>query len=212
LTAAFAAAALMLAGGTLTSWQANPAKQEPAFTIRHVEESANRPLIHINGLLDDPALEEAARSGLPLRVRVRVELWKDGWIDNLVNSETSTSVLLYEPLGQEYIVRPNPRPGTALRFPTYSAARHAIEREYLLGIQPRVPGRFYYTATLEVETLSLSDLDELERWLQGELQPAVSGDRSVPGAVGQGVKRLMIRLLSLPARRMEARSQRFTAR
>ena len=41
-------------------------------------------------------------------------------------------------------------------------------------------------------------LEELERWLQGELQPAVSGQRSVPAALGQGAKRLMLRLLDLP--------------
>ena len=76
-------------------------------------------------------------------------------------------------------------------------------------MRPRTPGRYYYTATLELETLSLSDLEELERWLQGELQPAVTGDRSIPGAVGQGAKRLMIRLLGLPARRLEGRSGKF---
>jgi hypothetical protein len=60
-----------------------------------------------------------------------------------------------------------------------------------------------------VETLSMSDLDELERWLHGELGPAVAGQRSVPGAVGQGAKRLMLRWLDLPHRRVDARSERF---
>ncbi|HEX7050775.1 MAG TPA: hypothetical protein VF188_11275, partial [Longimicrobiales bacterium] len=70
-------------------------------------------------------------------------------------------------------------------------------------------GRYYYTATLELETLSLSDLEELERWLEGELEPAVSGEGSVPGALGQGMKRLLIRVLGLPARTFEARSEMF---
>jgi hypothetical protein len=64
---------------------------------------------------------------------------------------------------------------------------------------------------MEIETLSLSDLEELERWLQGELQPAVSGKRSVPGAVGQGAKRIMIRMLGLPTRRLEAKTEKFRA-
>lgn len=212
MTAAIAATALTLTGGLLSSRLADPNPQQLAFSIRQVDDSGYRPLVRVEGLLADAALENAARSGLPLRIRIRVEMWKDGWIDDLVSSETWTSVLLYEPLAREYIVRPNPHPARPLRFPSYQAARRAIEREYLLDMQPAARGRYYYTAMLEVETLSLSDLDELERWLQGELQPAVAGDRSVPGAVGQGAKRLLIRMLGLPARRLEARSDRFSVR
>jgi hypothetical protein len=209
LTAELAAVLVLLASGTWTAGRADTTAQDPVFAIAVVD-STYQPVIHVASLLEDPSLEEAARSGLPLRIRVRVELWKDGWVDNLVASESWTSVLLFEPLGREYIVRPNPQPGTALRFPTYAAARRNLEREYPLTMRPRRPGRYYYTATLELETFSLSELDELERWLQGELQPAVSGDRSLTSAVGQGAKRLMIRLLRLPTRRLEARSERFT--
>ena len=86
------------------------------------------------------------------------------------------------------------------------AVRSAVEGSYTPALRPARQGRYYYTALLELETLTLSDLAELERWLKGELQPAVSGDGSVPSAVGQGVKRLLVRVLRLPARRFEARS------
>jgi hypothetical protein len=82
----------------------------------------------------------------------------------------------------------------------------------LLSSGPTRAGRYYYLAHLEIETLSLSDLEELERWLQGELGPAVGGGRSLTGAVGEGAKRLLIRLLGLPTRRVEARSDRFEVR
>lgn len=96
---------------------------------------------------------------------------------------------------------------TELRgFNSFAAVRAAFEAGYTPGLRPRRNGRYYYTALLELETLTLSDLAELERWLKGELQPAVSGDGSVPSAVGLGVKRLLIRVLRLPARRYEARS------
>jgi hypothetical protein len=208
LTAQLAAGLVLLASGAWTDGRADSTAQDPVFTIA-VADSTHHPIVQIARLLVDPSLEEAARSGLPLRIRVRVELWKDGWVDNLVASESWTSVLLYEPLGREYIIRPNPGPARALRFPTYDAARASLEREYPLSIRPRRAGRYYYTATLELETFSLSELEELERWLQGELQPAVTGDRSLTGAVGQGAKRLMIRLLRLPTRRLEARSEKF---
>ena len=179
----------------------------PPLAVRAEPAEGAHAIVRIGDVLGDSALERATRSGLPIRLRVRVELWRDGFIDHLEATETWTTTLLFEPLERQYIVRPHQ--GPAKRFADYRSARAAIEAEYTLGIAPRRSGRYYYTATLELETLSLSDLDELERWLQGELGPAVSGRRSLADAVGEGAKRLFIRLLGLPSRRIEARSERF---
>jgi hypothetical protein len=166
-----------------------------------------RPVIRFPGILDDAELESAARSGLPLRISLRVELWRDGFIDDLEASEIWNAVILFEPLDRQYIVRmPDDR---ALRFATFAGARAATESAGTLAVHPRRPGRYYYTATLRVETLSLSDLDELGRWLQGELQPAVTGESSIPGAIVQGAKRLLIRVLRLPSKHLDGRSVRF---
>lgn len=177
--------------------------------IAIVVDSANgfRPIVQLRGILNDRELEEATRSGLPLRLAFRVELWRDGFIDDLAATETWNSVVLFEPLDRQYIVRP--RSGRALRFASYAGVRQALEAAIPVEMMPTRPGRYYYTATLRIETLSVSDLDELERWLQGELGPAVSGDRSIPGAVVEGAKRLMIRVLGLPAKHFDARSIRF---
>ncbi|MGH7505631.1 MAG: hypothetical protein ACRELX_08255 [Longimicrobiales bacterium] len=184
-----------------------PPRQIPPLAIAVDSANGYRPILRIGHVLDDPDLEQATRSGLPIRLRIRVELWRDGFFDDLEGSDSWTTVLLFEPLDRHYIVRP--RSGRALRYTSYRSARLALETAYPLTMKPRRSGRYYYTATLEVETLSLSDLDELERWLQGELQPAVSGERSIPGAVAQGAKRLMIRVLGLPTKHFDARSGRF---
>jgi hypothetical protein len=76
-------------------------------------------------------------------------------------------------------------------------------------VQPRRSGRFYYLATLEVETLSLSDLEELRRWIRGEVQPAVEGRAPAGRAVERGLRRVFVRLLGLPTRRFETRSEIF---
>jgi hypothetical protein len=162
----------------------------------------------VEGLADDE-LSDAVRSGLPLRVRFRVELWKDGMIDDLLGAETWTTVLTFDPLSEKYVIRTRAAAGTARAFEDYHSARAAIEGSYIVSLRPAREGRYYYTAVVVIETLSLSDLDELERWLRGELQPAVSGDRSIPGALGQGARRLFMRVLSLPERRFEGRSERF---
>ncbi|HEX2167465.1 MAG TPA: DUF4390 domain-containing protein [Longimicrobiales bacterium] len=176
-----------------------------------VADAANghRPIVRVGPVLAEDELEEAATSGLPLRVRVRVELWKDRLFDQLVDSTSWSTVVVHEPISEQFFVRSLPATRGSRRASSFASAREAVESEYVLSMRPRGEGRYYYTVSLQIETLSVSDLEELERWLQGELQPAVSGERSVPGAIGQGAKRLMLRILDLPERRYEARTGRF---
>jgi hypothetical protein len=183
--------------------------QEPLLAISYDPGAGYRPLVRVGPVLREQQIEQAARSGLPVRVRVRIELWRDRLFDQLVDSASWSTVIAYEPIGDQFFVRAG---GTsnARRFDSFTRARSAVETDYAPQIRPRTPGRYYYTTTLQIETLSVSDLEELERWLQGELQPAVSGQRSVPGALGQGAKRLMLRLLDLPQRRIDARTDRFS--
>lgn len=182
--------------------------QRPEFVLEHAPELAHRPVARIGAVLDRRDLEEAARAGVPIRLRVRAELWRDGWLDDLAASETFSAVIVFDPLEQRFLVRGRSPDAPVRAFGTYVEARAAIEGDYPLQIRPMRSGRYYYLGTLDVETLSASDLEELERWLQGELQPAVGGG-SVGSALGSGARRLVIRLLKLPARHLETRSARF---
>jgi hypothetical protein len=184
-------------------------QQQRPLAITFDPERGYRPVVHVGQVLADDELEEAATSGLPLRVRVRVELWKDRLFDQLVDTTSWSTVIVHEPIGEQFFVRSLPAARGSRRASSFESARQAVESEYPLDIMPRGSGQYYYTVSLQIETLSVSDLEELERWLQGELQPAVSGQRSVPGAVGQGAKRLLLRILDLPERRYDARTGRF---
>jgi hypothetical protein len=188
-------------------WGDSAVAQVLPLTIVVDESAGYRSRLQVGNILDDPALEEAVRAGVPLRLRLQTELWRDGFFNSLEGSEATTFTVFYQPLEQRFMVRTTMPDRTELRgFRSFGAVRAALEGGYTPELGPRRGGRYYYTALLELETLTLSDLAELERWLKGELQPAVSGDGSVPSAVGQGVKRLLVRVLRLPARRYEARS------
>jgi len=55
----------------------------------------------------------------------------------------------------------------------------------------------------------MSDLDEVERWLRGELQPAVRGERNPGSVLGRGLKTLASRLLGGERREYAERTKVF---
>ena len=95
-------------------------------------------------------------------------------------------------------------------YPGAADAENAAEAAYKVAIAlPKKGERGYYNLLLDVETLSLSDLDEVQRWLKGELKPAVSGKKNPGTAVGRGVRTLVVRLLGGEKRHYEARTGTF---
>ncbi|HEY5939207.1 MAG TPA: hypothetical protein VIT87_00205, partial [Gemmatimonadales bacterium] len=83
---------------------------------------------------------------------------------------------------------------------------------YQVNVRPDEAGGYYYAASLQVSTLSDSDLDELERFLAGDLGDGAQGSGGVGGVVGRGTTRFLLRLAGLPSLRLEARSPRFAVR
>jgi hypothetical protein len=74
---------------------------------------------------------------------------------------------------------------------------------------PKGGDRYYWICALDVEMLSVNDLDEVERWLHGELTPAVHGDRNPGTALGRGVTTLITRVLGGKQRHYEARTREY---
>lgn len=166
-------------------------------------------VVDIVDLFSDPSLVEAVRSGLPLRIRVRVQLWKDGFFDNQKDEYEWRASILFDPLTRRFTVQSSERTGAEVEVNTLDEARAALETTLEIPIRPRESGRYYYIAAVEMETLSLSDLEELQRWLQGELAPVVAGERDVEGALAKGARRVFVRLLGLPARHFRVFSPTF---
>ena len=95
-------------------------------------------------------------------------------------------------------------------FPQFPALASAMAAPFVVPLVPkRHGGRYFYNLVLDVEMLSLSDLDEVEHWLRGELRPAVQGKRNPAGVVGRGLRTLFVRLLGAERRHYEVRSKEF---
>lgn len=171
------------------------------------------PTITSTGLLTDASMRDLLANGFPARLHYRLERWAGGkWFDDLKAASEWDVILKYEVLGKKYqAVRVVNKKATSLgEFTTLEDASSAVEAPYKTTIAlPKKGQRGYYNLLLDVETLSLSDLDEVERWLRGELKPAVSGKKNPGTALGRGVRTLVVRLLGGEKRHYEARTGTF---
>lgn len=163
--------------------------------------------IHIGDLFADPSLTDALHSGLPLRIRIVAELWKDGFFDSQKGRGEWRASVIYDPLEQRYRVAVGTSPNVPVDSVDGLAA--ALQAHFSLPLKPTAKGRYYYLAQVELETLSLTDLEELQRWLRGDLASAVAGNEKVETAVGRGVRRMLVRMLGLPTKRFRLKSHTF---
>ncbi|HEX2779828.1 MAG TPA: DUF4390 domain-containing protein [Gemmatimonadaceae bacterium] len=170
------------------------------------------PTLRGTNLLADPQLRDLVRNGFPARFSFRVELWSTGGFFNNLTASTAWDVIVrYDPLDKVYqVVRIAGDRAVALgSFSDVAAAGEAVGRPLRIPLNAPSRDRYYYNAVLDVEVLSLSDLDELERWLRGELRPAVSGRRNPGTALTRGVRTLVVRLLGGTKRHFETRTGTF---
>lgn len=171
------------------------------------------PSVSSSGLLADGSMRDLLLNGFPARLHYRLERWASGrWFDDLKASYEWDVIVKYDVLGKKYqAVRVvNKKVESLGEFASIDSAELSAEGPYFPAILlPKKGQRGYYNLLLDVETLSLSDLDEVERWLRGELKPAVSGKKNPGTAVGRGVRTLVVRLLGGEKRHYEARTGTF---
>ena len=177
--------------------------------------AANGPLVRTAGMIADQEMRGLLRSGFPARLHFRVELWSEaGWFNSLERTVEWDIVIRQDPLDESFrAVRmvSGDTVVTSRRFRTAADLEQWLAFPYQVPISARGRrGRHYYNAVLDVEVLSLSDLDEVDRWLRGEVRPAIRGDRNPTTVITRGVRTLMVRLLGGERRHYEARSSSFT--
>jgi len=183
--------------------------QEPELLRFDILAETGEARMEILDLFSDARLVGAVLDGLPLRIRVRIQLWKDGFFDNQKDQHEWAAIILFDPLTRRYRVQTSASADAAVEVNTLEEAQAALQLTLNIPIRPPEPGRYYYVANVEMETLSLSDLEELQRWLKGELAPAVAGEQDVEGALAKGFRRVLVRMLGLPAKRFRVTSPPF---
>ena len=206
---------LLLAAGLLS---ASTLDAQPKVRVEVLPPPLNAweddaPFVSSAGLLTDASMRDLLSNGFPARLHYRLERWVGGrWFDDLKAASEWDVILKYDVLGKKYqVVRVlNKKAASLGDFGTLEDAASVVEAPYKTTIAlPKKGQRGYYNLLLDVELLSLSDLDEVERWLRGELKPAVSGKKNPGTALGRGVRTLVVRLLGGEKRHYEARTGTF---
>jgi hypothetical protein len=146
-------------------------------------------------------------------MKYRVEVWRvrSDWFDALERAFEWETVVQYEPLTDQYAktVFFGGSPRSFQRFQTLQELERDLEKVNQVNISPAASGQYYFTATLQIRTLNDEEVEELERFLQGEPEH----DRpNEPGAVSRAAKRLLLRFGGLPYEELEAKSERFEVR
>jgi hypothetical protein len=190
--------------------------QKPQLQIvlpDRAELATEPPSVRSVSLLSDEAMRNLLVNGFPARLHYRMERWASGgWFDDIKATAEWDVVVKYDALGKQYhVFRAVANRALELgSYPTLVDAEEAVNTAFKAPISPAKRGqRTYYNLVLEIETLSLTELDEVEQWLRGEVKPAVRGKKNPGTAVSRGVRTLMVRLLGGERRRYEARSGAF---
>lgn len=172
-------------------------------------------VIRLRNAIDGGRFEELLLNGFDVRVHLRGELWKSGRIFNDVVARAEWDMIVhFDQFDQTFeVARVNPD-GVVAPLGTYKRledAKAALSLPYAPPL--RTPSRgesYYYGVQADIETLDLRDLDEVTRWLRGELAPAVQGRKNPGTALGRGLRTLVSRVMGGEVRRLEARSPSFT--
>jgi hypothetical protein len=201
---------------SLAAQDAGPIRLHVTLTQDSSVRGARAPVVRSENLLGgESRWLDALRSGLPVRLHYRVEMWRsrEGWFDTFSRQVEWDVVVRHEPLLDQYTLltlvgaRRQER-----RYATLDALGAALAFAYQVSVRPEEAGGYYYAVSLQVSTLSDSDLDELERFLAGDLGNGATGSEGIGDAVGRGATRFLLRLAGLPSLRLEARSERFAVR
>jgi uncharacterized protein DUF4390 len=173
------------------------------------------PSVRALEVISDAETQGLLESGFPARLHFRIELWSAGRVfDALVTRAEWDLFVYYDGLNKKYRVVRVEREGEVItsagQFATFAEMIQESERAMRAPIRAaKQKSRQYYIGVLDVASLELSDLDEVQRWLRGEMQPAVSGNGNPGTALGRGIKRVFVRLLGAERKNLQARSRTF---
>ena len=191
--------AALLAFGLCSSSVAAQGARVDIVLPPSAELATQPPAVRTTDVLSAGRTADLIRNGFPARLHYKLERWAAGTFVNDVKATAEWEFIVqYDPLAKTYkVIRATTQSAVVLgEYATLREADMRLAEPFPAPISPPRPGeKSYYVLSLTVEAMSLSDLDEVQRWLRGELRPAVQGHRNPGTAVSSGVRTLFVRIL-----------------
>jgi hypothetical protein len=205
------AIALLLASGSALRAQGAPTLEirlPPADQV-----ARTGPLVIATNMLSSQRTRDPLAAGFPARFHFLVTLWSAHRLGDNIERHAEYDVLVwYNAMEKKYQVAQemNDRKQSLGKFDHVEDAEGAIARATRVPITAfSSKMQFYYRVTLDVQILSESDLDEVNGWLKGELEPAIRGDRNPGTTLARSIRYLAARLLGGDSREFDAETALF---
>ncbi|MFI5280363.1 MAG: hypothetical protein ACHQU1_07700 [Gemmatimonadales bacterium] len=206
--------AAALAAGRLGAQEAGTTTRPvpPRLTIEVRRDSGGAllaPLVRAQHLLSDGVFLGAVHNGFAVRFAYRLSLWRSATLfDRLVREATWEVEIVQNPVENRFeLLQPQ---GPVRTFANPARLDSALAVAYPVDLLPTDAGeRYYYVASLEVESLTASELEDVQRWLRGDVERAITGRGDVGNALTRGARMILIKLSGLPRRSFEARTDPF---
>jgi hypothetical protein len=197
LRLAFVLAFLLVRGPALRAQQRSPTLEVRLPAADELTKVG--PLVLATNMLSSPRARDPLAAGFPARFHFLVTLWSEGGLVNRIERRAEYDVFVsYSAMTKKYSVSQNvnDHPLSLGEFTRVEDAERAVARPTRVPITAFPSDRrLYYRVTLDVQILGASDLDEVNRWLKGELEPALHGERNPGTALTRSIRMLASRLL-----------------
>jgi len=206
-----ALAVFVTAGAAPVSAQARPtlSLELPADSLL----TRHGPLVRAANMLAGERIRELINAGFPARFHFRVELWSAGrFFDDFQQAGEFDVLVRFLPAEKMYEVTQiqNDRAFPLGKFTAVTDAERAIARPNAAPVAARRMSKAqYYQATLTVEALSAKDIDEVTRWLQGDVEPGMTGRANPASILSRGFRTALSRVLGGEKTEYEATTPRF---
>ena len=138
-----------------------------------------------------------------LEYEIELRSVRSNWFDPVVDQYYWEYVVLYDPVRESFVFDDA---GAREEISSKIALRLKLEAVYEFGLLPDDEGRFYYGVTVNAQTLSDEDVDEVFDWLKGDNDTTAVQRR---GLLSRTARRLLVRVAPLPRISVSAKTETF---
>jgi hypothetical protein len=124
----------------------------------------------------DPETARGLAEGVPATLIYEIEIWRDrpGWFDHFAGGRLLVFKVQRDAWDEVYVVRDSQ--GLTLGLPNLDAVRELLEHQVGVAVAPVVDlsldHAYYLVIKVALKPLTAEDVDELEGWLAGEVEPS----------------------------------------